>query len=135
MTERRIPSIERVLVAWLPARIGGVRVTAELPANHPLPIVAVDRIAGADADYKLDRPVVDIDVYGSDRAQAQGLAEEIRHQVRHELPQQTVVVGDLAVVITRVRTIVAPRSLPHANTGVRRYTASYELYVHTVPAA
>ncbi len=132
-------SIEQLLVAWLPPRIGGVHVLTELPhdfqnADGPidlLPVVAVDRISGAelDASPMLDRPVVDVDVYAADRGQAQQIAEQIRHAFRWELSGQRV----NGNVFTRTRTIVAPRLLPHANRRIRRYSGNYEFLLHPQP--
>lgn len=139
MTAHQFASIEQLLAAWLPPQIGGVHVLAELPhdfqnADGPidlLPVVAIDRISGAELlnSPMLDRPVVDVDVYAGDRAQAQQIAEQIRHVFRWQLPGQRVA-GN---VFTRTRTIVAPRLLPHANRRVRRYSGNYEFLLHPQP--
>lgn len=130
MTQRPFPSIEQVLVVWLKDQLG-VHVTAELPARFEttLPIITVDRISGADLDFKIDRPVIDIDCYAATRSLAQDLAELVRATLRFELVGS--VIPD--VVVTRVRTVVGPRWLPHANPAVRRYSANYELCLHTRP--
>lgn len=133
---RAFPSVEQFLVAYL-GPLTGVHVTAELPHDfaspegpvHVLPIIHVERISGADLDYKADRPIVDIDCYGANRGQAQGLAETVRHALRFDLPG-TVQFG---VVVTRTRTVVGPRLLHHANPDVRRYSAVYELILHAAP--
>lgn len=132
----RFVSIEKLLVAYLPT-ITGVPATAELPHDfqnpdgptYMLPVVFVERISGADLDPILDRPIVDVDVYAGDRATAHEIAETIRTDLRFNLPGA--VVG--GAVITRTRTVVAPRILPHANPKVRRYSANYELLLHPVP--
>lgn len=132
-------SIERFLVKWLPTVAGGVHALTDLPrdfqdedgATHLLPVIAVDRISGAELDDSpiLDRPVIDIDVYAGSRAQAQDLSEQIRYALRWTL--QGSKVDDL--VFGRVRTIVGPRLLAHANPKVRRYSATYELLLHVQP--
>lgn len=132
------PSIEQILVKWIRDRVG-VHVMTELPHNfqdpdgptHLLPVIVVDRISGAELDGSpiIDRPVVDVDCYGSSRAQAQGLAEQVRHELRWTLPGSRVD----GVVFTRTRTVVGPRSLPHANPKIRRYSANYELLLHVQP--
>lgn len=135
-TTMRFPSIEKLLVGYLPTITGGIPATTELPhdfqnANgptHMLPVVFVERISGADLDPRLDRPVVDIDVYAAARVQAQDIAETIRTELRFNLPGATV--G--GAVFTRVRTVVGPRVLPHANPRVSRYSANYELLLHHV---
>lgn len=131
---RRWPSIEKILVAYLPTITGGVHATVELPHDfqnpdgptHMLPVIALDRISGAELDPRLDRPIVDIDVYAATRAQAQDIAEMIRTDFRHNLRGK--VIED--AVFTRARTVVAPRELPHANPRIRRYSANYELLLH-----
>lgn len=132
------PSIERLLVSWLPDQVE-VPVAAESWADYTtpdmpssqLPLIIVDRVSGADLDYRMDRPIVDIDVFAATRGEAVDIAEQVRYALRVELPG-TVFNG---VVFTRTRTIVAPRSLAHGNPNVRRFTAEYELVLHLTPAA
>jgi len=131
------PSIETLMALWLPTQVG-VHVTAESwadftgdPPAGELPLIVLDRVSGADLDPKMDRPIIDIDVYGRTRAEAQDLAEEIRFALRDTLPN--LIVDN--VVFTRTRTIVAPRSLAHGNPLIRRYSATYELVLHLIPAA
>lgn len=132
------PSIETFLVKWL-LQLTGVHTTVELPhnfqdANGPtnmLPVIAVERISGAELDASpiLDRPVIDIDCYAGTRGESQGVAEQIRHALRWTLPGSNID----GLVFTRTRTVVAPRALPHANPAVRRYSANYELLLHVQP--
>lgn len=131
-------SIEQLLVSWLPQQVG-VHVTTDLPHDfqdengpaHMLPVIAVERISGAELDTSpiLDRPIVDIDCYASTRGEAQALAEQVRHALRWILPGSRID----GQVFTRTRTVVGPRALPHANPAVRRYSANYELLVHVQP--
>lgn len=138
---RSFPSIERLMVDLLPEVTMGAHVTAELPhdfqsadgKNFLLPIVVIDRIAGANLDYMLDRPIVDIDVYAADRLTAQDIAENIRTFLIFDLPARRVPYNDYGVVFTRTRVVVAPRTLPHANPIIRRYSANYEFVLHTSP--
>ena len=133
MRQLKFPSIEQLMVAWLPTVVD-VDVTSELPHNfqdpdspmHMLPVAFVERISGADLNNRLDRPIIDIDVYAADRAQSQDLAETIRWRLRNDLPG-TVFNG---VVFTRTRTVLAPRRLAHANPRLHRYSANYELVLH-----
>jgi hypothetical protein len=130
----KFASIEQLLVAYLPTITGGVAATSELPHDFQnpdgptfmLPVVFVERISGAELNPRVDRPVVDVDVYAGDRAQAQDIAETIRHELRSVLPGSTV----SGMVFTRVRTVVGPRRLAHANPRVFRYSAHYELLLH-----
>lgn len=137
---RVFPSIERLLVVLLEP-IAGCPITAELPHNFQepagnafeLPVVAIDRIAGEDLDFKLDRPIIDVDVYAADRTTAQNISEDLRAYIRNELPGSHVAFDGYNVVFGRCRTIVGPRCLPHSNPTIRRYSANYELLLHPQP--
>lgn len=137
---RAFPSIERLLVVVLEPVIAAP-VTAELPHDFQepsgqafmLPVVAVDRIAGADLDWKMDRPIFDIDVYASTRQQAQDLSEQIRAYLRFELPGKRVDFEGNGVVFGRVRTVVGPRVLNHPDPRIRRVSANYEALLHPSP--
>jgi hypothetical protein len=132
------PSIEKILVKWIKAQTG-VHTLTETPANFQsatgptsgLPLIAVDRISGADLPTSpmLDRPIVDIDCYATTRDGAQTLAEQVRHLLRSTLPGSRID----GVVFGRTRTVVGPRLLPHANPAVRRYSGNYELLLHVQP--
>lgn len=130
---RQFPSVEKLLRLVLEPRTG-VHVATELPPEfdddtsplHELPLIQVDRISGADLDPVLDRPMVDVDCFAHDRGTAQDLAEAVRYALRVELPG-SVVDG---VVFTRTRTITGPRLVAHPNRNVRRYVATYELFLH-----
>lgn len=137
---RQFPSIERLLVAVLePVTL--CPVTAELPHDFQepdgkafeLPVVVVDRIAGADLDWKMDRPIFDVDVYAANRAQAQDISESIRAYLRFELPGMRVEFEGYGVVFGRVRTVVGPRVLNHPDPRIRRYSANYEALLHPSP--
>lgn len=140
---RPFASIERVLIPEIQNEVAqfdahvGVELPHEFQAptgrNFLLPIVVLDRIAGANLDPILDRPVVDIDVYAADRRTAQDISEVIRHFLVHELPGRRIPHRGHGVVITRTRVIVGPRSLPHADSTIRRYSANYEFIAHTSP--
>lgn len=137
---RAFPSIEQFLVTHLKPAVG-VHVLTELPNDFQdpdgpvdlLPVIAVDRISGADLDWRMDRPIVDIDCYGPDRAVAQDIAERVRSWIRYVVVGQPLRLGDHGVVVTRTRTVVGPRLLPHANERVRRYQANYEFALHPTP--
>lgn len=137
---RLFPSIERLLVAVLEPVIDAP-VTAELPHDfqepngdaYELPVVVVDRIAGSDLDWKMDRPIFDVDVYAGTRQQAQDLSEQIRAYLRFELPGKRVDFEGNGVVFGRVRTVVGPRTLNHPDSRIRRYSANYEALLHPSP--
>jgi hypothetical protein len=121
------PDIEQLLVEYLTS-VTTERVLTDLPANldEILPVVRLTRVSGADDDYKLDRPIVDVDVFASDRAGAFALARRVQALLRFELPTVTCPGG----VVTNVSTIVGPRWLPDTNTNLRRVQATYELTAH-----
>jgi hypothetical protein len=121
------PDIEQLLVEYLHGATTK-RVLTDLPSNldQILPVVRVTRISGADDDYKLDRPIVDVDVYAADRAGAFSLARQVQALLRFELPTSPRPGG----VVTAVSTIVGPRWLPDTNTNLRRVQATYEFFVH-----
>jgi hypothetical protein len=117
--------VERLLVAWLPSQLDGTRTVTDLPSNlgSVLPLVQVTRLGGADLQPSLDRPVVDIDCYATDRAGASDLAQKVRDLVRLLLPGQQVD----GVLVARVDTVSGPSWRPYDNTSLRRFGASYQL--------
>lgn len=137
---RPFPSVEKFLVQVLKAEFD-VRVVTELPHNFQdadgptdgLPVIHADRISGADLDWKSDRPIVDIDVYGPDRETASDLGQQVHNYLRFVLPGVRTEFEGSGVVVTRVRTVVGPRFLPHANPAVRRSQANYEFVLHPSP--
>jgi hypothetical protein len=126
------PDVEQLLVDYLDGVLDE-RVLTDLPANLDdiLPVVRITRVSGADNDFKLDRPIVDVDAYASDRAGAFGLARRVQALLRFELPTVTCPGG----VVTAVSTIVGPRWLPDTNTNLRRVQATYELVAHAPAGA
>lgn len=123
------PDIELLVVTYLAGKTGETTVT-ELPANLDsiLPVIRVTRISGTETDFKLDHPVVDVDVFAADRTGAQNLAAQVRSYLRFDLP--TAGTKQPAGVVTSVATINAPRWLPDSNTNLRRYNASYLIVAH-----
>lgn len=121
------PDIEQLLVAYL-EDVLDERVLTDLPADldEILPVVRLTRVSGADDDYKLDRPIVDVDVYAQDRAGAFSLARRAQALLRFELPTVTCPGG----VVTAVSTIIGPRWLPDTNINLRRVQATYEITAH-----
>ncbi|MFD8577398.1 hypothetical protein ACFV1H_18945 [Streptomyces virginiae] len=124
--------VELLLIQWLQARLGsGVVVRDELDNNllDELPTVQVQRLPGGDDDgFRLDRALVDIDVYAATKGDATELAAEIRGLLLTDLPGSET--G--GAVVGRVRTEAAPGVRPYENTGLRRIGATYSLYSHPV---
>jgi hypothetical protein len=123
------PDIEVELVAWLAAATDTV-VTAELPADLDsiLPVVQVQRAGGDDDTFRLDRALVDIDVYAASRGDASALARQIRVLLLGQLRGS----ATAAAVFGRVATVSAPSWRPYENVNLRRCGATYEIYLHPV---
>lgn len=116
-----------VLYALVPLQ-PDVRFVTVLPAGDFEGIVArVHRISGANRNIGVDRPIVDIDVFGpkSETGNVSAAARDIQSDLLSCMGK-TVANG----VIIHVTTTSAPRSLPEANPKIVRYSATYELQVH-----
>lgn len=125
------PDVEIELVAWLSAQRGsGVRVLTELPANltDVLPVAQVQRVGGDDDTFRLDRALVDVDVYAATRTAASTLAR----QVRDDLVMHLRGTATAAAVFGLVTTVSAPQWRPYEDINLRRLGATYELYFHPV---
>ncbi|MGW6946191.1 phage tail termination protein [Streptomyces xanthophaeus] len=124
--------VELLVIQWLQAQLGSsVVVRDELDNNllDELPTVQVQRLpAGDDDGFRLDRALVDVDVYAATKGDATGLAMEIRGLLLTELPGSTT--G--GALVGRVKTESAPGGRPYENTGLRRIGATYSLYSHPV---
>lgn len=122
--------IEAVLIAWLTARLPGVVVRAELDNNlaNELPTVQVERAAGDDDGFRMDRALVDVDVYGATRSEASALSATVRGLLLSELRGST----SGGAVFGQIATVSAPSWRPYENTGMRRLGAMYEIYSHPV---
>jgi predicted exporter len=124
--------VELLVIQWLQGQLGSsVVVRDELDNNllDELPTVQVQRLpAGDDDGFRLDRALVDIDVYAATKGDATNLAAEIRGLLLAELPGSET--G--GAVVGRVRTEAAPGVRPYENTGLRRIGATYSLYSHPV---
>jgi hypothetical protein len=124
------PDVEVVLVAALGAEFTGATVSTETGNDllDLLPFIKVERSGGGDDGFRLDRPLVDIDVYAASRLEATALAEQIRTFVLRTLRGSTT----HGAAIGRTSTVSAPANRPYDNTGLRRCGATYELFLHPV---
>ncbi|WP_455681987.1 phage tail termination protein [Streptomyces uncialis] len=123
--------VELVLIGWLQVRLGpAVVVRDELDNNlvAELPTVQVETVGGDDDGFRLDRPLVDINVYASSRAAAVELAGRVRSLLLHELRGSTTATA----VFGRVSTLTLPAPRPYENTALRRVGATYEVFCHPV---
>jgi hypothetical protein len=125
------PDVEIELVTWLSGQLGSsVRVLTELPAelDSVLPVVQVQRVGGDDDTFRLDRALVDVDVYAATRADASMLAR----QVRDDLVIQLRGTSTASAVFGLVATVSAPQWRPYENIRLRRCGATYQMYFHPV---
>lgn len=123
--------IELELMVWLRARLDDdVVVRDELDNNllNELPTVQVQRIpAGGDDGFRLDRALVDVDVYAATRSEATALATTVRGLLAQLAGLQTD-----AAVFGRITADPPPASRPYENTALRRVGATYQIYSHPV---
>lgn len=123
--------IEVALIAWLGVRLEGVVVRDELDNNllDELPTVQVERLpGGGDDGIRLDRALVDIDVY----AATKGAAAALAHTIRGLLMTQLRGSATATAVFGRIDTLSAPARRPYENTALRRVGATYSIYFHPV---
>jgi hypothetical protein len=123
--------VELLVIGWLQQRLGaGVVVRDELDNNllSELPTVQVNVVGGDDDGLRLDRALVDVDVYHSTRAAAIALASTIHGALLGELRGSTT----SAAVVGRVDAVSRPAVRPYENTALRRVGGVYQLYSHPV---
>jgi hypothetical protein len=124
--------VELALITWLQAKAGsGVVVRDETDNNlvNELPTVQVERLpAGDDDGFRLDRALVDINVYAATRAAAIALSAQVRGWLFTELAGSKTTTA----VFGRITTISAPAVRLYENPGLRRVGATYQIYSHPV---
>lgn len=122
------PDAESALLYALVPIEPDVRFVTVMPGGELTGIVArVHRISGANRDIHVDRPIVDIDVYGprSEVGNVSYAARSIQADVL-SMMGKSVTNG----VIQHAITVSGPRQLPEANPDIVRYSATYELQIH-----
>ncbi|MGW3491765.1 phage tail termination protein [Streptomyces sp. NPDC001054] len=121
--------VELLLIGWLQERLPDVVVRDELDNRlaEELPTVQVQRVGGDDDGLRLDRALVDVDVYAASRAEAITLSATIRGLLLAARGSATA-----AAVLGRVGTLSAPAVRPYENIALRRVGATYEIYCHPV---
>lgn len=131
------PNVETVLTGWLASQLQAVysvtvRTCTETPANlaTACPVVQVVKSTGTDLLGILDRPVVDIDCFQPARTDAETLSAQAHDLLLHYLPGS--VTG--GAVFGLVNTVKSPGWMTYQDLDVRRYNATYEIYLHAAPA-
>ena len=121
------PDVESALLYALVPMEPDIRFVTSMPGDVSSITARVHRISGANRDIHVDRPIVDIDVFGpkSEAGNVSVAARSIQSDV-HSLMGKVVQNG----VIQHAVTIAGPRSLPEANTDLVRYSATYEIQIH-----
>jgi hypothetical protein len=129
MTVPVFPDAESMVLYALVPLNPDVRFVTVMPSGQLTQTTArVRRVSGASRDIQIDRPIVDIDVFGlkSEVGNVSASARQIQSDLL-SLMGATVANG----VIQHVNTIVGPRQIPEANVDLVRYAATYELQVHS----
>lgn len=121
---QRFADVEQVLIDWLSTNLG-LTCMDELPYDmvFELPAIVVSRFSGADEQWVLDKPRVDVDVYAGTRAVAKQVSEQIRGALRFQLRNAEVPGG----LITQVFTVAGPAQRPWDSKDLRRFGASYQV--------
>ena len=121
--------VELELIGWTQARVDAV-VRDELDNNlaDELPTVQIEVAGGDDDGFRLDRALVDVNVYAATRAEAIALSAAIRSLYLTALRGSTTT----NAVFGMVRALSRPAVRPYENTALRRVGATYEIYSHPV---
>jgi hypothetical protein len=126
MTE--FPDVESALLYALVPLEQDIRFVTVMPAGDSDIITArIHRISGANRDIYVDRPIVDVDVFGpkSDVGSVSAAARRIQSDILSFM-SLTITNG----VIQHTSTIAGPRQLPEVNPAYVRYSATYEIQIH-----
>ena len=123
----QFPDIELLLITWLKDQgpITG-RVTNDLPANITGTVIRVLKISGANRSIRVDRPIVDIDVFSDDYADAIAQARLVQNLILFGLRATQTPQGYVQLATT----VIGPRWMADVNPALVRYGASYELHCH-----
>lgn len=122
--------IEVELIGRAAARFPAAVVRDELDNNllDELPTIQFEVVGGGDDGIRLDRALVDVNVYAATRAAAVALAAEVHGWILTELRGSV----SATAVIGRTGTVSRPAVRPYENTALRRVGGTYEIYSHPV---
>lgn len=122
--------VEALLIGWLPSQVTA-RALTDLPATlaDDVPVVQIVRIGGPsdDDDPTLVAATVSVDCFASDRLAVTVLSQQVDDAFRKALP------GTLTggASVTKVRTLTGPSWRPWNDTAVRRFGATYQVWLKT----
>lgn len=123
------PDPESMLMYVLVPLNPDIRFSTILPSGDPTKITArIRRTGGANHNIGIDRPVVDIDVFGP-KSQTGNVSVAARTIQSQMLSLMSAVTPQ--GVIQHVITSAGPRQLPEVNPNFVRYSASYEMQIHS----
>lgn len=122
------PDSEAIVGTWL--RDGGLavgqRVYSSIPKTPTFPLITLRRIGGLPAEkHRLDRPMIQVDVWGTSKSEAQDIAQEARTRL-HELEGQSVT----GAVVAGVADTLGMSFIPDPPTARDRYIFGVSLVVH-----
>lgn len=126
----QLASPESLVRNWLAEQFPLARVVTETPPDlaSVLPCILVNRIGGADRIFlTIDDAVIDVDYFAATRDAARTGAESVRDAMRFTLPGTST--G--GAFILDVATQVAPFDSTYPNPNLRRFSATYDVRVHT----
>jgi len=130
MTVPIFPDPETMLLTLLAPQNPSYRFATIMPATNPDTItVLIRRSGGGNRHIGLDRPTMDIDVFGpkSQVGNVSAAARDLQSQIL-SLMSATAPNGG---VIQHTSTVTGPRQLPEVNPNYVRYSATYELQTHS----
>jgi|SRR5215469_9246211 len=128
MTMPVFPDPELMLITLLVPQNPSIRFVTVIPAGDSAGIIArIRRVGGGNRHIGLDRPVIDIDVFGP-KVQVDNVSDAARNIQSQMLAMMSATTSK--GVIQHVSTVTGPRQLPEVNPNYVRYNASYELQIH-----
>lgn len=127
MTVPVFPDAESMVLYALVPLEPDIRFVTVMPASVTDITARVHRTSGANRNIGVDRPIIDVDVFGP-KTQSGNVSTAAREIQSDLLSLMGAVVTN--GVIQHVSTVVGPRSLPEANVDLVRYSATYEILIH-----
>ncbi|MFE0088758.1 hypothetical protein [Streptomyces sp. NPDC059016] len=123
--------VELELIGWTQTKLGDEVVVRDELDNkllEELPTVQIEVVGGDDDGIRLDRALVDVNVYAVTRAAAIALAAQLHGLYLGELRGS----ATENAVFGLVSTVSRPAVRPYENTGLRRVGATYAIHSHPV---
>lgn len=117
--------VEPIVDTWLAARFPTARVVTETPATlTDLPLICVVGLPGGQ-HVVLGRPMVDVECFAATRDAARTFMGRVHNALLFEM-RGLILDG----VVSTVRTTGTPSWRPYSNTNVRRFGATYQVFLH-----